>query len=138
MLKKNSFPTNLVDKCIKIFLNKHFSQKILENNVPKKELFIVLPYLSMSSLGFRARSQKSINSNISFCKIKIIFKSSTRLVNFFRFKDKISLCLHSNTVYNLHVVDAILPITTKLDVILKLELVNKQTNEQTNGPNQKK
>ena len=27
--KKNSFPTNLVDKCIKIFLNKQFSQKIL-------------------------------------------------------------------------------------------------------------
>ena len=29
VLKKNSFPTNLVDKCIKIFLNKQFSQKIL-------------------------------------------------------------------------------------------------------------
>ena len=29
LLKKNSFPTTLVDKCIKIFLNKQFSQKIL-------------------------------------------------------------------------------------------------------------
>ena len=28
VLKKNSFPTNLVDKCIKILLNKQFSQKI--------------------------------------------------------------------------------------------------------------
>ena len=34
VLKKNSFPTNLVDKCIKIFLNKQFSQKILEHTVP--------------------------------------------------------------------------------------------------------
>ena len=29
VLKKNSFPANLVDKCIKIFLNKQFSQKII-------------------------------------------------------------------------------------------------------------
>ena len=81
VLKKNSFPTNLVDKCIKIFLNKQFSQKILEYSVPKKELFIVLPYLGMPSLCLGTHLQKSINSNISFCKIKIISKSSTRLDN---------------------------------------------------------
>ena len=53
----------------------------------------------MSSLCLRTRLQKSINSNISFCKIKIIFKLSTRLANVFRFKDKIPLCLCSNIVY---------------------------------------
>ena len=53
----------------------------------------------MSSLCLRIRSQKSINSNISLCKIKVIFKSSTRLANFFRLKDKIPLCLCSNIVY---------------------------------------
>ena len=99
LLKKNSFPTNLVGKCIKIFLNKQFSQKILGHTVPKKELFIVLPYLGMPSLCLRTRLQKSINSNISFCKIKIIFKSSKRLANVFRFKDKTPLCLLSNIVY---------------------------------------
>ena len=99
VLKKNSFPSTLVDKCIKIFLNKQFSQKILKHTVPRKELFIVLPYLIMSSLCLRTHLQKSINSNISFCKIKVIFKSSTRLANFFRFKDKIPLWLRSNIVY---------------------------------------
>ena len=53
----------------------------------------------MSSLCLRTRLQKSINSNISFCKIKIIFKSSKRLANFFRFKDKTPLSLRSNIVY---------------------------------------
>ena len=77
VLKKNPFPSTLVDKCIKIFLNKQFSQKILEHTVPKKELFIVLPYLSMSSLCLRTRLQRCIDSNISFCKIKIIFKLDT-------------------------------------------------------------
>ena len=47
------------------------------------------------SYTFSSSLQKSISSNISFCKIKIIFKSSTQLANFFRFKDKIHLCLHS-------------------------------------------
>ena len=120
MLKKNYFPTNLVDKCIKIFLNKQFSQKILEHTVPKKELFIVLPYLGMPSLCLRTGLQKSINSNISFCKIKIIFKSSKQLANFFRFKDKTTLFI------SLRVGDAMLPITVKHEVILKLELVNTQ------------
>ena len=40
MLKKNSFPTNLVNKYIKIFLNKQFSKKILEHTVPKKKNYL--------------------------------------------------------------------------------------------------
>ena len=104
VLKKNCFPSALVDKCIKIFLNKQFSQKILEDTVPKKELFIVLPYLGMSSLCLRTRLQKNINSNMSFCKVKIIFKSSTQSGNFFRFKDKIPLCLRSKTVYKVRLI----------------------------------
>ena len=63
VLKKNSFLTTLFDKCIKMFLNKQFTQKIVEHTVPKKEVFIVLPYLGMS-----------------------IFKPSARLAKFFRFK----------------------------------------------------
>ena len=38
--KKNSFSSSLVDKCIKIFLNKQFSQKKFEHTVPKEELII--------------------------------------------------------------------------------------------------
>ena len=59
----------------------------------------MLTYLGMYFLCLRMRLQRSINSNISFCKMKINFKSSTRLGNFFSFKDKIPLCLHSNIMY---------------------------------------
>ena len=90
-----------MDKCIKIFLNKQFSQKILEHTVPRKELFGVLPYVDMSSFCLRTRLHKSIDSNISFCKIKIIFKSSARVANVFMFNDKVPLCLRSNIVYEL-------------------------------------
>ena len=36
VLKKNFFATNLRDKCLKIFLNKQFSQKTLVHTVPKQ------------------------------------------------------------------------------------------------------
>ena len=122
VLKKISFSSTLVDKCIKIFLNKQFSQKILEHTVPKKELCIVLPYLGMSSICLRTCLQKSINSNISFCKIKVIFKSPTQL--FLGSKIRF-LRIYALTLFiSLRVVDAMLPITVKLAVILKLELVN--------------
>ena len=84
-------------KCIKIFLN-YFHKKILWHTVPPKKSFIVLPCAGMSSIYLRTRLQKSINRNISFCKIKIIFESSKWLAHFFRFKEKIPLCLRSNIV----------------------------------------
>ena len=71
----------------------------IEHTVPKKELFIVLPYLGMSSPCLRTHLQKSINSNILFCKTKTIFKSSTQLASFLRFKDNVPLCLSSNIVH---------------------------------------
>ena len=90
VLKKDFSPTTLVDKCMKVFLIEQFSQKILEHTVAIS--WYVFLYL-------RTSLQKSISSNISFCKIKIIFKSSRRLANFFRFIDKMPSCLRSNTVY---------------------------------------
>ena len=69
VVKKNSFPSALVDKCIKIFLNKQFSQKILEHTVPKKELFIVLPYFGTSSLCLRTHLQKASTTTFHFVKL---------------------------------------------------------------------
>ena len=80
-LKTKYFSTTLVETCIKIILNKQFAQKIVEHTVPKRELFIVLQYLGMSSPCLRTCLQKRINRNISFCNI--IFKSSKQLHAFF-------------------------------------------------------
>ena len=43
--------------------------------------------------------KKASIATFHFCKIKIIFKSSAWLANFFRFKYKILLCLRSSIVY---------------------------------------
>ena len=71
MYKGNSFATNLVDKYIKIFLNKQFALKIVEQTVPKKELFIVLPYLGTFSLCFTTSLRKRIITTFDFVKLKL-------------------------------------------------------------------
>ena len=65
----------------------------------EKELVVVLAYIRKLSLALKTRSQNSINKTLPFFKIKVIFKSSTYLPNFFRFKDKAPLNWRSNAVY---------------------------------------
>ena len=45
VLKKNSFPTTLVEKCIKIFLNRTFAKKIVKHTAPKKDSFTLSWYV---------------------------------------------------------------------------------------------
>ena len=98
ILRKNAFLIKLVDNCIKTFLNK-FLHTPVALTVEKKELFIALSYLGNLSLAIRTRLQNSINKNLPFCKIKVIFKSTTRLSDFFCFKDKVPFNLRFNAVY---------------------------------------
>ena len=99
ILKKNAFPIKLIDSCIKNFLNKRLTKKPVTLTAEKKDLVTVLPFLGKLSLDLRTRSRNSISKNLPVCKIKVIFKSSTRVSNFFQFKDKMPYCLHSNVVY---------------------------------------
>ena len=94
--------------------------------VPKKELFIGLPYVGMSSFCLTTRLQKSINSNISFCKIKFFVNHQHDYITFLSSKI-IYLCVCARIFFiSLRVVDAMLPVTAKLAVISKLELMSTQ------------
>ena len=99
ILKKNAFPIKLIDSCIKSFLNKRLTEKPVRLTAEKKDLVIVLPFLGKLSLHLRTHLRNSISKNLPFCKIRVIFKSSTRISNFFQFKDKMHYCLRSNVVY---------------------------------------
>ena len=99
ILRKNAFSIKLVDNCSKNFLNKRFLHTPVGLTVEKKELLIGLPYPGNLSLALRL--QNNINKNLPFCKIKVIFISTTRLSKFFRFKGKVPFNLRSSVVYKL-------------------------------------
>ena len=99
ILKKNAFPINLIDSCIKNFLNKRLTEKPATLTAEKKNLVIVLPCPGKLLLHLRTCLRNSISKNLPFCKIRVIFKSSIRISNFFQFKDKTSYCFRSNVIY---------------------------------------
>ena len=99
ILKHTSYPHNLVNHCIKKFLNKLFVQRGLNFMVPKRELICILPYLGKASLDLRTGLRQTIRSNLPFCKLKIIFRSKCRLNTLFRFKDSLEKKICSGIIY---------------------------------------
>ena len=59
LFKCNNYPVNVIDQCIKKFLEKLYVPKQIVLTAPKKELPIVLPYLGTISLNLRKGLYKS-------------------------------------------------------------------------------
>ena len=108
ILYKNSYPRDLVDKCIKEILDKILAPKPVVSTVPKKNLVIALPYLGKLSLQIRTR----IN------RISDLFsRLSAILVTFLHLKTKLHRSYVLALFTSFSVVAAMLPIMAKLSVI---------------------
>ena len=68
--------------------------------VPKKPLFLVLPYLGSLSLQTRTKLRTFLKGILNCCKLQIVFKSQKKLAN--AFKDRILEELTSGVVYKVH------------------------------------
>ena len=84
IFKHNNSLQNFLNQCIKKFLNKLFIKKDLNFMVPKRKLTFALPYLGKLSLDLRTRVRQTIERDIPYCKLKIIFRSKCRLNTLFR------------------------------------------------------
>ena len=99
ILYRNSYPRDLVDKCIKEFLDKILAPKPVVSTVPKKNLVIGLPYLGKLSLQIRTRINRIMKNKLPYCNIRFVFQTKCKISNFFTFKDKIPSFLRSGIVY---------------------------------------
>ena len=100
-----------------LFKQTSCSKKIIPT-VPKKEIFIVLPYLGTLSSNLKQKLKTRFKYSLPQCNIKIILKSTNSLSSLFCFKDVIPEELQSHLVYNFHVVTGVLLATAKLSAIL--------------------
>ena len=98
ILYKNSYPRDLIDKCIKEFLDKILTPKPVVSTVPKKQLIITLPYLGKLSLQIRTRINRIMKNKLPYCNVQFVFQTKCKISNFFTFKDKIPLVLRSGIV----------------------------------------
>ena len=87
ILMKNNYHPNFVYLCIKSFLNKLYTPKVVVQNVPKRNVFVKLPFLGSTSFQIRKKLQKLLNDKLKSCNLTIVFTSPVRVKNFFTFKD---------------------------------------------------
>ena len=82
----------------KIIFEQSINDEIV-STVPKKDLMIVLPYLSKHSLQIHTRINCVIRNKLSHCNFRIVFQTKWKLINFFTFKDIIPVFLRSGIFY---------------------------------------
>ena len=96
---KNNYPPNFIDSCIKSFLNKFYTPKVIVQNVPKRYVFVKLPFLGSTWFQIRKKLQKLFNDKLTSCNLKIVFMPPIRVKSFFTFKDNLPKVLLSGLAY---------------------------------------
>ena len=99
ILIKNNYQLNFIDSCVKSFLNKLYTPEVVIPNVPKRNVFVKLPFLRSTSFQIRKKLQKLFSDKLTSCNLKIVFMSSVRVKSFSTFKDKLPKMLLSGLVY---------------------------------------
>ena len=67
--------------------------------VPKRELTFVLPYLGKLLFDLRTRLRRTIERDLPYCKLKVIFRSRCKLNTLFRFKHSLEKKIRSGIIY---------------------------------------
>ena len=108
-LLKNQYPEKLLDAIIKNFITEQTSlqeKPPTPLTVPKKEILMVLPYLGHDSSFKLKKSLVSLFSKAyPQVDLKIVFRTTLRIANLFRYKDIIPKRLKSFIVYGVYCTD---------------------------------
>ena len=99
IFENNGYLKSFVDFCVKKYLDKVFIKKKVVLKVLKKELICFLPFLGKKSMQLRTRFVNSIESNLKFCELKLIFQSPCKLNSLFRYKDSLQKKIRCDIVY---------------------------------------
>ena len=92
---KNGYSERFLDKCVKTFLNKVFILKRIIQTAEKKQVHIVLPCFGMFSTELKVKLHKTFKQLLPASDLRVIFKVSLRMKNYFNFKHKIKRELRS-------------------------------------------
>ena len=67
--------------------------------VPKKDIFIVLPFLGSQSEILARRVKSCVSKFYSYVNLRVIFNNACRVKSFFAYKDRFSRSQRSKVVY---------------------------------------
>ena len=98
IFRGNAYSKSLVDRCIKMYLHKVFIKRPNICIVPKKEL-VCFP-ISWQEVIRNQKATAKCYLTLSYCKLTVIFRSSSEIVNHFHFKNLLPKKLCSGIVYS--------------------------------------
>ena len=100
LLSRNGYPPGIVTYNMNDVINRHQNRpKDPITTVPKKEIFIVLPYLGFQSKVIKQQLKSCIYKFYGCFDLKIIFRNTRRIESFFPYKDRLNRSLMSKVVY---------------------------------------
>ena len=67
ILYKNSYPRDFVDKCIKQFLERELTRKVIGSTVPIKDMMITLTFMAKLSLQICTRFNRVMKNKVLHC-----------------------------------------------------------------------
>ena len=82
ILMKNNNLSNFIDSCIRLFLKKLYTPKVIVQNVPRRNVFVKLPFLESTLFRIRKKLQKLFSDKLMSCNLKIVFTSPVTVKNF--------------------------------------------------------
>ena len=97
--KCNSYPSHILPKLINQFLNKLFEPLSQITTVPKKVVYISLPYIGIHTKALKRELLSSLNHLYTMADFKICFANPLTLQNLFRFKDTLPELMQTRVIY---------------------------------------
>ena len=98
-LRKNSFPSSVIENVVRKFLNNHFTPDSSQSGARKDNcLYFKLPYIGPFSIITQRRIRKLVNTLCSDLEIKLVF-TPFKIKSWFGAKDPIPAGLRSRVIY---------------------------------------
>ena len=69
------------------------------HTVPKKEVTMILSFLGTCSYNVKKNLDETLRKLLPFCKLRIIFRTTSRMSSYFSFKGKFPKSLMSGVIY---------------------------------------
>lgn len=112
ILYKNDYPSLIVDKQIKKFLDQKLNEELRRQIENKKEeqkinklnfktIYLCLPFVNNEVENFGKDLSKLVEDFFNNVKLKVVFKAPKEIKDLFKFKDKIRTEMKSHVVYKI-------------------------------------
>ena len=121
---KRTILLNFIDSCIKLFLNKLYTREVLVPNVPKRNIFVKLPFLRSTSFQIQNKLQNLFSDKLTSCNLKSFLRHPLESKPFSPSKISYLRCYFQDLFTSISVVAVMLPIMERPNAILKSEFVN--------------